>query len=100
VPLEIVEEMINQLSTLRDRERDADLRGSYKAAIERRQALAYRIRKAGEPGDRSRTHQVAAGMEAPAPGAPEGPSPSKETLVMIDGAHVRAVPGHKADIST
>jgi hypothetical protein len=38
-----VEEMIDRLSTLRDRERDADLRGSYRAAIDRLGALRYRL---------------------------------------------------------
>jgi hypothetical protein len=46
---------------------------------------------------RNRTHRVAADMEASSDAVPADPSPSsKETVVMIDGAHIRAVPGHQS----
>ena len=44
---------------------------------------------------RNRTHRVAADLEESS-AAPADPSPSKETVVMIDGAHIRAVPGHQS----
>jgi hypothetical protein len=46
---------------------------------------------------RNRTHRVAADMEAPSNAGGAVPSvSSKETVVMIDGAHIRAVPGHQS----
>src|SRR5690242_16447829 len=45
---------------------------------------------------RNRTHRVAAEIEASSNAGPVGPSlSSKEIVVMIDGAHIRAVPGHQ-----
>jgi hypothetical protein len=43
-PLAEIEEIIARLSTLKDRERDAILRGAYRAAIDRLEALAYRLK--------------------------------------------------------
>jgi hypothetical protein len=46
---------------------------------------------------RNRTHRTAADMEALSDADPADPSPSsKETVVMIDGAHIRAAPGHQS----
>ncbi len=46
---------------------------------------------------RNRTHRVAAEMEASSNADPVEPSISSgETVVMIDGAHIRAVPGHQS----
>ncbi len=46
---------------------------------------------------RNRTHRVAADMEAPSNAGGAVPSvSSKETVVMIDGAHIRAVPAHQS----
>ena len=46
---------------------------------------------------RNRTHRVAADMEAPSNVGRAVPSvSSKETVVMIDGARIRAVPGHQS----
>ncbi len=46
---------------------------------------------------RNRTHRVAAEIEASSTADPADPSLSrKETVVMIDGAHIRAVPGHQS----
>lgn len=46
---------------------------------------------------RNRTHRVAAEIEASSAADPADPSPSsKETVVMIDGAHIRAVPGYQS----
>ncbi len=46
---------------------------------------------------RNRTHRGAAEIKAGPGGVPEGPSSSgKEMVVMIDGAHVRGVPGHQS----
>ena len=46
---------------------------------------------------RNRTHRVAAEVEASSNAEPAGQSLSnKETVVMIDGAHIRAVPGHQS----
>jgi hypothetical protein len=46
---------------------------------------------------RNRTHQAAAEIEASSNAVPADPSPSsKEAVVMIDGAHIRAVPGHQS----
>ena len=46
---------------------------------------------------RNRTHRVAAELEAAPSAEPADPPPSsKEIMVMIDGAHIRAVPGHQS----
>jgi hypothetical protein len=46
---------------------------------------------------RNRTHRTAADMEELSDADPAAPSPSsKETVVMIDGAHIRAAPGHQS----
>jgi hypothetical protein len=41
-----IEEMMSRLAALQDRERDSDLRGAYRAAIDRLSALRYRLNEA------------------------------------------------------
>jgi len=46
---------------------------------------------------RNRTHRIAAEIEAKAPEAPRDvPALNDEIVVMIDGAHIRAVPGYQS----
>ena len=46
---------------------------------------------------RNRTHRIAAEIEAKAPEAPRDvPASNDEIVVMIDGAHIRAVPGYQS----
>ena len=46
---------------------------------------------------RNRTHRIAAEIEAKTPEAPKDvPASTDEMVVMIDGAHIRAVPGYQS----
>jgi hypothetical protein len=67
-PLAEIEQIIAQVSALRDRERDSVLRGAYRAAIDRLEALAYRLKMKPE------THVIGLPTQRiPPPPAPEPP---------------------------
>ena len=48
-PLATIDRVTRELQMLQQRERDKALRGSYQAAIERLQALAYRLKEVERP---------------------------------------------------
>ena len=71
-PREIVQEMIAQLSVLRDRERDPRLHGAYRAAVERLEEVLYRLKVKPE------RHVIGLPLKQPAP--PATPEPPQRTL--------------------
>jgi hypothetical protein len=67
-----IEEMIAKLRKLHDRERDSILRGSYHAAINRLEALAYRMKV------KPQAHVIGLPIKGKAP--PPAPEPPQRTL--------------------
>ena len=71
-PREIVQEMIAQLSVLRDRERDARLHGAYRAAVERLEELIYRLT--------TKPEKRVIGLPLKQTAPPPAPEPPQRTL--------------------